>query len=107
MFQATWAALKENLPADSQGVPGLVLTVQTYGEALNFNPHQHGILSNCLFLPDGTQKPLPEFNMDALTLSFATHVLTELVRRELITQEIKDQVLSQEHTLRLASLAQD
>jgi len=98
LFQATWAALKDNLPTDSHGILGLVLTVQTSGEAINFNPHQHGILSNCLFLPDGTQKPLPEFNMDALSRSLATYVLTELVKRELITEELKEQVLSQEHT---------
>ena len=95
LFQAAWWALKDVI---SEGNPGLVLTVQTFGESLNFNPHLHGILSNSLFLPDGSQKPLPEFNLEALSRSFATRVLTELVEHELISQEVSEQILSQEHT---------
>ncbi len=55
IFDAAWGSIKEQL-GKQEGVPGLVLNLQTSGEALNFNPHLHGIMSNGLFLPDGSFK---------------------------------------------------
>jgi len=95
LCRAAWLAIKENL---AEGSPGLVLTVQTAGEALNFNPHLHGMLSDCLFRPDGTVEQLGELELEVLSRSFAKYVLTELVKRELIELELKEQILSQEHT---------
>lgn len=98
LFRAAWLAIKENLLSDTEGVPGLVFTAQTSGEALNWNPHLHGMISDCLFLADGTSKPLGRINTEALSRSFAKHVLADLVKRELIEPELQERILSQDHT---------
>lgn len=97
LFKAAWRSLLQHL-----GVPeaelALVLTLQTAGEALNWNPHLHGMLADGRFLRDGTFKPFEEINLQAIQASFGELVLAEFAKRELITDEVMSQVLSQEHT---------
>ena len=47
-FQAAATAVQEVLGSDIE-TPALVLTVQTAGESLNFNPHLHGLLADGTF----------------------------------------------------------
>ncbi len=97
LFRAAWRSLSECLRiADAE--PALVLTLQTAGEALNWNPHLHGMLADGAFLGDGTFKPFDEINLKVIQDRFAELVLSEFVKRELITDEVMSQVLSQEHT---------
>jgi hypothetical protein len=78
--------------------PALVLTLQTAGEALNWNPHLHGMLADGVFLEDGTFKPFDEINLKVIQDRFAELVLSEFAMRELITDEVMGQVLSQQHS---------
>lgn len=75
-----------------------ILTLQTSGEALNFNPHLHGMLANGLFMPDGTFKPFDTLDCNALCATFCDRVLAALHKKELITDEVVSQILSQQHT---------
>ncbi len=97
LFKAVWRSLSEYLGVDDAEL-ALVLTLQTAGEALNWNPHLHGILADGVFSVDGTFKPFAEINLKALQDRFAERVLAEFANRELITDDVMSQILSQEHS---------
>ena len=93
--QAVRQMYRELAPA---GDIGLVLTVQTNGQFLNFNPHLHGFLASGSFDPCGTFQPLPALDTDKLAELFAYYVLRRLLKLGLISQEVAEQILSQRHT---------
>lgn len=97
LFRAAWSSLSEVLGTEA-GIPAAVLTVQTAGENLRFHPHLHGCMADGLFAPDGTFMPFQEINQGKLTERFGERVLSQLHKRELITDEVASQILSQEHT---------
>jgi hypothetical protein len=74
-----------------------VLTLQTAGEALNWNPHLHGLITDGIF-KDEVFSPLTELNLEQLTQSFTEHFLAGLSKLELITDDVTAQILSQQHS---------
>lgn len=96
LFNAAWGSLQECL--GTGGNPACILTLQTAGEALNFNPHLHGALANGLFLPDGSMQPFQEINIKAITESFQNRVLSALHKLELIDDGTAQQILSQQYS---------
>lgn len=97
LFKAAATAVHSVLGSDTQST-ALILTVQTAGEALNFNPHLHGLLADGTFDASGKFTPLATIDTDALSQHFENEVLAELVTRRLITDEDTAQILSQEHS---------
>ena len=97
LFQAAANAVHSVLGSDTQST-ALILTVQTAGEALNFNPHLHGLLADGTFDAAGKFTPLAAIDTDALSQLFENEVLAELVTRELITDDDVAQILAQEHS---------
>jgi hypothetical protein len=97
LFQAAWRSLEEHLGLEGAEL-GLVLTLQTAGEALNWNPHLHGMVASGSFSEDGSFAPFEEINQAAIQDRFSELVLSEFAKRELITDNVMSQILSQEHT---------
>jgi len=97
LFRAAWWSIASQVNTE-QASPGLILTLQTAGESLNFNPHLHGLISDGVFAADGTPSPLPALDLEVVTRVFAEGVLAEFAKRELITDEVMRQILSQEHS---------
>ena len=97
LFDAAWGSIQSEL-AQSDGTPGFIATAQTAGEAINFNPHLHGMLSDGTWLSDGRFQPFKEINQEKLTEAFGTLVLSSLQDRGLIDSDTVDQIQSQEHT---------
>lgn len=97
LFLAAAAAVHSVLGSDTQ-TPALILTVQTAGEALNFNPHLHGLLADGTFEVAGKFTPLAAIDTDALSRHFENEVLAALVTRGLITDDDVAQILAQEHS---------
>jgi hypothetical protein len=97
LFQAAVGSVQAVLGSDTQS-PALVLTVQTAGEALNFNPHLHGLLAAGTFDETGVFTPLAAIDTELMAEHFRDRVLSELVSRGLITDEVPAQILSQEHS---------
>jgi hypothetical protein len=96
LFRAAWQALSQVLGVDDREL-GAIFTVQTAGEALNYHPHLHGLLADG-YWKDGTFTRFTELHIEALTQAFAERVLAHLHKRELITDEVVVQILSQNHT---------
>ena len=97
LFRAAWKSVEEHLSSDT-GIPALVLTLQTAGEALNWNPHLHGMLADGVFGSDGSFTQFSEINLQAIEDRFAELVLGAFAKQELITDDVMSQILSQEHT---------
>ena len=97
LFKAAWRSVEEYLSSES-GFPALVLTLQTAGEALNWNPHLHGMLADGVFTEDSTFTQFSEINLNAIEDRFAELVLGAFAKRELITDDVMSQILSQEHS---------
>lgn len=97
LFKAAWRSVEEHLSLDD-AIPALVLTLQTAGEALNWNPHLHGMLADGTFSPGGTFTAFSEINLKDIEDRFAELVLSSFAKLELITDDVMSQVLSQEHS---------
>jgi hypothetical protein len=81
----------------SDATPATVLTIQTSGDALNHNPHLHGIIANGIFHQDASFQEL-SLDSDKLQSLFQHKVLKALLDLELITEHTVDQILSQKHS---------
>jgi hypothetical protein len=97
LFKTAASAVQTVHGSDTQS-PALVLTVQTAGEALNFNPHLHGLLADGTFDEEGVFTLLAAIDTERITEHFRDGVLAELITRSLITDEVPAQILSQEHS---------
>ncbi len=97
LFKSAWKSVEENLSLDS-GIPALVLTLQTAGEAPNWNPHLHGMLADGVLSDDGTFTQFSEINLKAIEERFAELVLGAFAKQEIITDDVMSQILSQTHT---------
>ena len=97
LFKAAASAVEAVLGSDTQS-PAVVLTVQTAGEALNFNPHLQGLLADGTFDAAGVFTPLAAIDTERMAAHFRDHVLAALVTRGLISDEVPAQILSQEHS---------
>lgn len=105
LFRAAWGSMQRCLSGPA-GEPGAALTLPTAGEARNHNPHLHGMLTDGLFMPvadpelgrrDGSFKPFRELDCKELALSFSDWVLLALHKKELISDAVLSQILSQQH----------
>ncbi|WKZ58013.1 MAG: transposase [Bdellovibrionota bacterium] len=97
LFQAAANAVHSVLGSDTQ-TTALVLTLQTAGEALNFNPHLHGLLADGIFDAAGNFTPYTAIDTERIAEHFMDGVLAELISRGLITDDVPAQILSQEHS---------
>ena len=96
LFQAAWYALSKVLGIHERELAA-IFTVQTAGEDLHFHPHLHGLLADG-YWKDGIWNRFPVLDLKALTQIFGERVLIQLHKRDLITDDIVAQILSQEHS---------
>jgi hypothetical protein len=87
------------MTGEPHGVPGIVVSIQTFGNrACNFHPHCHCLVSDGAFLPDGTfvsSSFLPPVDIAEL---FRRLLLREFVKRELLSEEVAENMLSWPHS---------
>jgi hypothetical protein len=82
LCKSAWQALKEMLQevaSDPCALPGVVITVQSYGDRLNLHPHIHALASRGVWSADGSFEPLPTLDAPQLMLQFRHHVLQNLL----------------------------
>ncbi len=96
LFHAAWESILEHL--GHNGTPAAVLTLQTNGEALNWNPHLHGALASGVFSYDETFIPFRDIDTGEMRDTFQNLVLAALHKQELIDDGTVEQILSQQHS---------
>jgi len=97
LCSCAYAAIREMMQAltgDPRPVPGVLGSIHTYGDqAANWHPHSHLIVTDGVFLPDGSFLSLPPPDPQQLMLLFRHKLLQELLRLKKIhpaTIEILD-----------------
>ena len=73
-----------NLP---DGQPGIVMTIHTFGEDLDFHPHLHALVADGLFARSGLFYGLPNVSLKPLEELFRARVITFLVDKDLLPPE--------------------
>ena len=65
--QAAWRTVCTVYQATSgrpDGGPGMVGAIQTFGDLIHWHPHIHALVSEGVFLPEGTFLPLPKLAIE-------------------------------------------
>ncbi len=75
-------------------VPGAVISIQTFGDLVNFHPHLHSLVSDGCFMPDGWFYVLPEIEVKELEKLFRHKVLKLLLKEKGISEEWVKKLLS-------------
>ncbi len=79
-------------------MPGVVAAVQTFGDRINFHPHLHFLVTEGGIDEAGVFHKIPRMDDTRLAEIFAREVLGLLVRRELLSPEWAERLLSWRHT---------
>jgi hypothetical protein len=87
------------MTGEPRGVPGIVVSIQTFGNrAGNPNPHLHCLGTDGVFLPDGSFASASFLPPVDITELFRRTVLREFVKRELMSEEVAENMLSWPHS---------
>jgi hypothetical protein len=89
LCKSPWQSLKEmfqEVAADPSALPGVVLSVQSYGDSLNLHPHIHAIASRGVWSADGSFQAVPALDTQQLMLLFRHHVVKNLLAAGRISQ---------------------
>ena len=77
-----------------EGVPGVVISIQTFGDLVNFHPHLHCLVTDGCFMPNGWFHVLPKIDVRKLEKLFQHKVLKLLLKEKRISQEWAEKLLS-------------
>jgi len=87
------------MTGETEGVPGMVISVQTFGNrAANYNPHCHCLVTDGVYLSNGSfvrSSFIPPVDMSEL---FRRAVLSAFAREELLTESAVENMLSWPHS---------
>lgn len=96
-----WQVIKEvcqSVLDRPDAVPGMIATVQTFGELAHWHPHVHTIVTDGLFTPDGTFLPLPKLPLEPFQKLWEQRLFALLLKHSKITQTVVDQMRSWRHS---------
>ena len=69
------------------GLPGLVMTIHSFGDYLDFHPHLHALVADGLFMRSGLFYVMPEVSLKPLEELFRARVITFLTGKGLLPPE--------------------
>ena len=78
--------MREALPTENQ-MPKAKLSIQTFGDLVNFHPHLHCLVTDGCFTPNGWFHVLPEIDVKKLERLFRHKVLKLLIEEKRISEE--------------------
>ena len=79
-------------------LPGMVASIQTFGSALNFNPHVHALVTDGVLEHGGPFLPLTTPELAVLNELFRRLVLAALVKAERLSESFRDRLLTWRHS---------
>jgi hypothetical protein len=79
-------------------MPGVIAAIQTFGARINFHPHLHFLVTEGGVDQAGLFHKVPRFNDSRLAEIFTRELLADLVRRQLLSPEWAERLLSWRHT---------
>jgi hypothetical protein len=97
LSQCAYQSLKEFFRTTvnkEDAVPGVVISIQTFGDLVNFHPHLHCLVTDGCFMPNGWFYVLPEIDVKKLEGLFRHKILKLLLKEKKISQEWVQKLLS-------------
>jgi len=79
-------------------MPGVIASIQTFGDRINLHPHLHFLVTEGGVDEAGVFHKVPRIDDSRLASLFAREVLSDLVRKELLSAEWAERLLSWRHT---------
>jgi hypothetical protein len=82
LCKSVWQALREmfqEVASDPAALPGVVISVQSYGDRLNLHPHVHALASRGVWSSGGNFEAIPALDAPQLMLLFRHHLLKNLL----------------------------
>ena len=77
--------------------PGIVVSIATSGDVLQWHPHGHILVTDGAFSDDATLHPLETWDSDAVMKLFPKRLLARLVERHAISEELARKLLAWRH----------
>ncbi len=71
-----------------------MISIQTFGDLINFHPHLHCFVTDGCFMPDGWFYVLPEIDVKKLESLFRHKVFRMLLKENKISRELVEKLLS-------------
>ena len=87
--------MRKELGADTR--PGIVVSVATSGDLLQWHVHLHVLATDGAFSDDGTFRPLATWDEEALMRLFRERLLARLVEKHAISQELARKLMAWRH----------
>ena len=84
--------------AGREVMPGLIAAIQTFGDRINPHPHLHFLVTEGGVDKAGVFHKVSRIDDSRLAKIFAREVLSDLVRKELLSPEWAERILSWRHT---------
>ena len=79
------------------GIPGVVISIQTFGDYVRWHPHLHALVADGLFLESGSFLVMPTVDLRPLRELFRAHVLKMLKKEGLIDDSLIKLLMSWRH----------
>ena len=79
-------------------LPGVVGAIQTFGQLVHFHPHIHALVSEGVFLPDGSFLPVPKLATEPFLKLWEQEVFALLLTEGKITPEVVQGMRSWQHS---------
>jgi hypothetical protein len=101
LSHCAWETVRELYRAglqDRHAVPGMVVSIQTYGDLANFQPHLHALVSGGVFNRQGEFTPLAVPPAGVAEELFRRRVIRMLVRRGRLEEDAAAGLLSWQHS---------
>ncbi len=77
--------------------PGIVVSITTAGDLIQWHPHAHLLLSDGAFSDDGSFHPLESWDGEAVMKLFRERLLARLIERHAISSELAGKLLKWRH----------
>ena len=87
--------LRRQLGANTR--PGIVVSLATSGDLVQWHPHGHLLVSDGAFSDDGTFHPLATWDGETVMKLFRERLLARLIERHAISQELARKLLAWRH----------
>jgi len=97
----SWEVVKEVYQAvlkRTDVIPGMIVTVQTFGELAHWHPHVHAIVTDGVFTPDEAFIPFLEIAVEPFLKLWAAKVFNLLIEHNKISEGIVNQVRHWQHS---------
>ena len=101
LCRAAWQVVRQVYAAagdQPDAVPGMIGAIQTFGDLIHWHPHIHALVSEGVFLPDGTFVPLPKLATEPFLKLWEQEVFKLLLAEGKITEEVVANIRSWQHS---------